>query len=123
MCIRDRSTDVSSFHSIAYDAAYLYITDRQGVVHQLNRSNGQKVWSQTALQYFPVSPPVSVGPYVLVSEGDGGLYVLRKKDGAIVGKHSLGAKTIIGEPIVDSDIVYFLDSDGSMQSISIINSG
>lgn len=117
------STDVSSFHSIAYDAAYLYITDRQGVVHQLNRSNGQKVWSQTALQYFPVSPPVSVGPYVLVSEGDGGLYVLRKKDGAIVGKHSLGAKTIIGEPIVDSDIVYFLDSDGSMQSISIINSG
>lgn len=117
------SSDVSSFHSIAYDAAYLYITDKTGVVHQLDRATGKKNWSQTGLQYFPVSPPVSIGPYVLVSEGDGGLYVLRKKDGEIVGKHSLGAKTIIGEPIVDSDIVYFLDSDGSMQSISIINKG
>ena len=117
------SSDVSSIHSLAYDAAYLYVTDKLGVVHQLDRTNGKKSWSQTALQHFAVSTPISVGPFVLVSEGDGGLYVLRKTDGAIVGKHRLGAKTIIGEPIVDSDIVYFLDSDGSLQSISIVNKG
>ncbi len=117
------SSDVSSFHSLAYDAAYLYITDKLGVVHQLDRANGQKNWSQPALQHFAVSAPVSVGPYVLVSEGDGGLYVLRKTDGQVVGKHKLGSKTIIGEPIVDSDIVYFLDSNGSMQSISVVNKG
>jgi len=117
------SANVSSFHSLAYDAAYLYVTDRLGVVHQLDRESGQKSWSQTGLQHFSVSAPISVGPYVLVSEGDGGLYVLRKSDGEIVGKHSLGAKTIIGEPIVDSDVVYFLDSDGSLQSISIISKG
>jgi outer membrane protein assembly factor BamB len=115
------SSEVSSFHSLAYDAAYLYVTDKLGVVHQLDRTNGEKSWSQTDLQHFSVSAPISVGPYILVSEGDGGLYVLRKTDGTIVGKHSLGAKTIIGEPIVDSDIVYFLDSDGSLQSISIVN--
>ncbi len=115
------SSDVSSFHSLAYDAAYLYVTDKLGVVHQLDRTDGQKGWSQTDLQYFQVSAPISVGPYILASEGDGGLYVLRKSDGVIVGKHSLGANTIIGEPIVDSDVVYFLDSDGSLQSISIIN--
>lgn len=115
------SSEVSSFHSLAYDAAFLYVTDKLGVVHQLDRNNGAKRWSQSALQHFPVSPPVSVGPYVLVSEGDGGLYVLRKTDGVIVGKHNLGAQTIIGEPIVDSDIVYFMDSNGSLQSISIVN--
>lgn len=115
------SSNVSSFHSLAYDAAYLYITDKLGVVHQLDRTDGEKGWSQTNLQHFQVSAPISVGPYILVSEGDGGLYVLRKTDGVIVGKHNLGAKTIIGEPIVDSDIVYFLDSDGSLQSISIVS--
>jgi len=115
------SSDVSSFHSLAYDAAYLYITDKTGMVHQLDRSNGQKGWSQNALQHFSVSAPISVGPYVLVSEGEGGLYVMRKSDGQIVGKHSLGAKTIIGEPIVDSDIIYFMDSSGTLQSISIVN--
>jgi len=77
------SSDVSSFHSLAYDAAFLYITDKLGVVHQLDRSNGQKTWSQTALQHFSVSAPISVGPYVLVSEGDGGLYVMRKTDGSM----------------------------------------
>ncbi|MFT6032105.1 MAG: outer membrane protein assembly factor BamB [Arenicella sp.] len=115
------TSGVSSFHSLAYDAAYLYVTDKLGVVHQLDRTNGEKSWSQTDLQHFQVSAPISIGPYILVSEGDGGLYVLRKTDGAIVGKHKLGAKTIIGEPVVDSDIVYFLDSGGSLQSISIVN--
>ncbi len=115
------SSDVSSFHSLAYDAAYLYITDKTGVVHQLDRSNGQRGWSQNALQHFSVSAPISVGPYILVSEGEGGLYVIRKSTGEVVGKHSLGAKTIIGEPIVDSDIIYFMDSSGTLQSISIVS--
>lgn len=117
------SAGVSSFHSLAYDAAFLYITDKQGVVHQLDRSNGTKVWSQDSLQYYSVSAPVSVGPYVLASEGKGGLYVVRKSDGQLVGKHNLGAKTIIGEPVVDADTVYLIDSDGKLQSISILNKG
>ncbi|RBP49293.1 outer membrane protein assembly factor BamB [Arenicella xantha] len=117
------STDVSSYHSLAYDAAFLYISDKNGVIHQINRSNGNKTWSQTALRLFPVSAPVSVGPYVVVSEGDGGLYILSKQDGRLVGKHSLGAKTIIGEPAVDSDTIFILDSDGALQSLSLINNG
>lgn len=117
------SAGISSFHSLAYDAAFLYITDKQGVLHQLDRSTGKSLWSQDSLQYFSVSAPVSVGPYVLVSEGNGGLYVIRKTDGQLVGKHKLGATTIVGEPVVDSDTIYFLDSSGSLQSISIINKG
>ena len=115
------STDISSFHSLAYDAAFLYITDRTGIVHQLDRTTGEKKWSQSSLEHFSVSAPISVGPYVLVSEGEGSLYVLRKSDGQIVGRHGLGAKTIIGEPIVDSDIIYFMDSSGNLQSITIVN--
>ena len=115
------SSDISSFHSLAYDAAFLYITDRTGVVHQLDRTTGDKKWSQSGLEHYSVSAPISVGPYVLVSDGQGGLYVMSKSDGQIVGRHSLGAQTIIGEPIVDSDIIYFMDSSGTLQSITIIN--
>lgn len=115
------SVPVSSYHSLSYDAAFLYITDKQGVIHQLDRSTGKEMWTQEALQYFSVSAPISVGPYVLVSEGKGSLYVIRKSDGVIVGRHKVGADTIIGEPVVDADTIFFLDSDGNMQSISIIN--
>ncbi len=115
------SAGVSSFHSLAYDAAFLYVTDKQGVVHQVDRSNGNKVWSQPALQFYSVSAPVSVGPYVVVSEGKGNLYVIRKADGELVGKHKLGASTIVGEPVVDADTIYFLDSSGSLQSLSVVN--
>lgn len=114
------STDVSSFHSLAYDAAFLYVSDRSGVLHQIDRFSGEKQWSQEALRLFPISAPVSVGPYVMVSEGDGGLYVFSKSSGDLVGKHRLGAKSIVGEPIVDSDIVYLLDSSGALQSLSVV---
>jgi len=115
----DWSAEISSFNSMAFDAANLYISDRDGVIHQLNRSTGSINWSQDGLRLFSTSAPISVGPYVLVGEGDGGLYVLRKSDGALVGKHSLGAKAIVGQATVDDRQVYFLDSGGTVQSISI----
>jgi len=115
------SADVSSFHTLAYDAAYLYISDKKGVVHQLDRSNGKKIWSQEGLRLSSVSAPISVGPYVLVADGDSALYVMDKRDGNYVGKHKLGSKTIVGEPIVDSDTIYFIDSSGKLQSLSVIS--
>ncbi|NNC99705.1 MAG: outer membrane protein assembly factor BamB [Gammaproteobacteria bacterium] len=115
------SADVSSFHSLAYDAAHLYISDKQGVVHQLDRADGKKLWSQDGLRLRDISAPISVGPYVVVSDGESGLYVMDKRDGRYLGRHKLGAKNIVGEPIVDSDTIYFVDSDGNLQSLSIVN--
>ena len=114
------SSDVSSFHPIAYDAAYLYLSDKFGLVHQVNRLDGSKTWTQEGLRLFSTSAPIAVGPFVLVSDGDGSLYALRKSDGAFVGKHGLGAKSIIGEPIVDGDTVFFMDSDGSLRSLNVL---
>ncbi len=115
------SADVSSFHSLAYDAAHLYISDKKGVIHQVDRANGTKLWSQESLRLSNISAPISVGPYVMVGDGDSSLYIISKRDGTLVGKHKLGAKTIVGESIVDSDTVYFIDSSGNLQSLSILN--
>ncbi len=119
----DWSAEISSFNSMAYDAANLYISDRYGVIHQLNRKTGEKTWSQSQLKNFTTGAPASVGPNVLVSDGDGGLYVIRKSDGALIGKHGLGAKAIIGQPVVDEDRMYFIDASGSLQSISVAEKG
>ncbi len=115
----DWSAEVSSFNSMSYDAASLYISDRNGVVHQLDRRTGAINWSQNGLRLHSTSAPISVGAYVVVSEGDGGLYVLRKSDGALIGKHSLGASTIVGQPVVDEGRIYILDSSGTLQSFSV----
>jgi len=115
------SVDISSYHPLAYDAAYLYISDRQGVVHQIDRSNGDRPWSQDGLRLFSTSAPISVGPYVVVGDGKGSVYVMAKRDGGYVGRHSIGAKTIVGEPIVDADTFIFIDSDGRLQSLSILS--
>ena len=130
MCIRDRpdiaqqsiawSTDVSSFHALAYDAAFLYVSDRNGVVHQLDRKTGAKVWSQEGLKLFSISAPISVGPFIAVADGKGSLYVINKSDGSFAGRHNLGAKTIVGDPAVDSDAIIFIDSSGNLQSLSIL---
>ncbi|MBT8114941.1 MAG: PQQ-binding-like beta-propeller repeat protein, partial [Arenicella sp.] len=114
------SVDVSSFNALAYDAAHLYISDKKGVVHQIDRTDGQKVWSQQGLRLFDVSAPIATGKHVLVSDGDGTIYILNKSDGNFVGKHGLGAKTIVGESIVEGSNIYFIDSSGNLQSVSII---
>ena len=113
------SADVSSFHTLAYDAAFLYVSDRQGEVHQIRRNTGEKVWSQKGLRLFNISAPIAIGSYVIVGDGKGSLYTMRKSNGDYVGKQALGAKTIIGAPIVDSGVFYFIDSDGNLQSMSV----
>lgn len=116
------SIDVSSFNSLGFDAAFLYISDREGVVHQIDRDTGEKVWSQTGLRTFTTSAPISIGPYVMVTDSDGTAFVMDKNDGSYVGRHSLGARTIVGDPIVDSDTIYFIDSSGNLQSMSLTGS-
>lgn len=115
------SVDVSSFHSLAYDAAHLYISDKKGVVHQIDRTNGEKLWSQDGLRLSSVSAPISVGPYVMVADGDSNMFVMEKRSGNFLGRHKLGAKNVVGEPIVDSDTIYFIDTDGTLQSVSVIS--
>ena len=117
------SSDVSSFHPIAYDSAYLYLSDKFGLIHQVDRRTGRKVWSQEGLRLYQTSAPIAIGPYVLVGDGDGQLYVLQKTNGGFVGRQGLGAKTLIGEPIIDGDSVYFMDSDGSLRSIRVTTRG
>lgn len=114
------SVDVSSFNSLAFDAAFLYISDKEGVVHQIDRADGKKVWAQDGLRLFSTSSPISVGPYVMTTDGDGAAYLMSKTDGKYVGRHSLGARTIVGDPIVDADTVYFIDSSGNLQSLSVL---
>lgn len=113
------SAEVSSFHSFSFDAAYLYISDDEGVVHQLDRTNGEKNWSQEGLRLRNISAPISVGAYVLVGDGDGYLYAMSKDDGDYVGRFNLGANAIVGEPIVDGNLIYFIDSDGALQSLTV----
>lgn len=113
------STEISSTHSFAYDSAHLYISDNKGVVHQLNRTTGEKMWAQEGLRLRNISAPISVGPYLIVGDGDGSIYVMSKSDGSYVGSHKLGAQAILGEPIVDSNNIYFMDSDGAVQSVTI----
>jgi len=117
----DWSAEVSSIHSFAYDAAHLYISDKQGVVHQLDRTTGEKLWSQDGLRLRNISAPIAVGSYVIVGDGEGDIYVINKETGDYIGRHNLGARTIVGEPLVDENNVYFIDSDGSLQSIKISN--
>jgi len=113
------SAEVSSIHSFSFDAAHLYVSDEEGVVHQIDRDNGEEVWSQRGLRLRNTSAPISVGAYVLVGDGDGSLYAMSKTDGSYVGRFSLGANAIVGEPIVDGNVIYFMDSDGALQSITV----
>ena len=111
--------DVSSYHPLAYDASHLYITNKEGFVSQINRFDGTILWTQEGLKLRGVSAPASVGSYVAVSDSDGQLYLLNKADGSFAGRHKLGAKSIVGQPIVQDQTLFFMDTSGALKSINV----
>jgi len=119
----DWTAKLSTYNELAYDAANLYITDRNGLVHRIDRESGDVLWSQEALRFRALSAPISLGPFILLADDDGDFFALDKRDGQFVGRHGLGAKSIIGNPESDTDTVYFIDSDGSLRSVSLISKG
>jgi len=89
------------------------------LIRQLDRSTGEKIWSQEGLRLFSTSAPISSGSFVVVGDGDGNLYTINKEDGSFAGRHSLGAKSIVGDPLVEDGSIIFVDSSGSLQSLRI----
>lgn len=116
------SKEVSSYVPISADDNNIYIADDEGKVVALDRLTGELVWEQASLLNRKLSGPVSLNQYVIVSDFDGYAHVLRKSDGQIVGRSKLGGGSLTGPPIVYRDVMYSMNKNGDLVSISVEDS-
>ncbi|MDG2088138.1 MAG: outer membrane protein assembly factor BamB [Arenicellaceae bacterium] len=112
------TSEVATHHPFAIDMQYLYAVDRDSRVVALNLLTGKNVWTNDKLLYRELSAPASLGPYIILSDFDGIVYVLDKRDGEFLGDYEIGGEGLVSQPLIRLDKAYLLNTSGELSSIS-----
>ena len=108
-------TDVASQAGID-DNLYVY-TNTAGVVHALNTTNGETLWTYTTGNKI-FSTPFITPKLVIVSSCDGFVYALDKKRGTVRWKYNTNYP-IVACPVVANETIYIGSSNGKFYSLKL----
>jgi len=111
--------DVSSLTGMDIDSRTAYVSDDQGNVLAFDRHGGASLWKQGKLFNRNLSRPLAIGAYVLVGDYQGYVHVLRRDDGAIVGRIATDGSAIVADPRRIGDNVLVQTKDGGLFSIAV----
>jgi outer membrane protein assembly factor BamB len=78
--------DISSNSGLTMDARNLYVTDDKDAVIAYDKSGGRAGWRQDKLARRQVTPPLALGDWVVVADGEGYVHVLSAEDGSFVAR-------------------------------------
>jgi len=112
-----RNEDVSSFSGLSYDWRYLYVSDVQSHVWQLDQRNGASLWKQDALFNRALTAPVAYDEYVVIGDYDGYLHWLASSDGRQLGRVKIADSAIKAKPVVVDNTVYIYSKDGTLAAL------
>lgn len=115
------SRPISVLGGIAVDQDKVYVTDDEGYLWGLDRSNGATVWRLDELSGLELSAPVRHGELVLLGGSDGNVYWVNTDSGRIMARQSVGSARISARPVVVDNIAYVLDLNGRIQALELEN--
>ena len=99
--------DISSYMGMIIDSNRIYISDSDGQLWALDRSNGATIWKQDQLLRRQLSRPAFQGPYLVVGDFNGYLHWLNRDDGRLLARTQLGydifAEADAEEPYIEDN--------------------
>lgn len=105
---------IKSYSGVALSGEVLAVSDEAGVVWALDAQTGAAAWKQEALKYRKLSPPATVGGYIVVGDYEGYLHWLSPKDGRIVARVHALDDAVAAAPIEHDGRLYALAVDGGI---------
>jgi len=112
-----RNEDISSYTGLSYDWRYLYLSDSESDVWQLDQRNGSVLWKQKDLHQRKLSAPVAYDNYVVVGDLEGYVHWLATSDGRQLGRLQITDDAIEAQPVVVDNIVYVYARDGTLAAL------
>ncbi|MBT3816141.1 MAG: outer membrane protein assembly factor BamB [Methylococcales bacterium] len=109
--------NVSSYSGISHDWRYLYLSDSESNIWQLDQRSGGSLWKQTDLHMRRLTAPAVYQDYVVVGDYDGYVHWLSSDDGHQLGRIQATGKAILATPVIQDDIVYIYGSGGSVVAL------
>lgn len=112
-----RNEAVSSYTGLSLDYRYIYISDTQGDVWQLDQRSGASLWKQKDLHNRRLTAPVAYQSYVVVGDFEGYVHWLSVTDGRQLARIQVSKAAIEAKPVVVDDTVYIYAKDGTLAAL------
>lgn len=92
------------------------VSDREGSVWAIDKSNGGGLWQQPALAHRNPSSVAVQGEYAVVGDLEGYLHWMRLEDGAFAARARAGKKPLRGTPAVADGILVVQNVEGDLSA-------
>lgn len=106
--------DLSSVAGLAAGDDGVYVAATDGAVWALDRRSGGALWKNEILLHRMLSAPALMGSYVVVGDLEGQLHWLKREDGEIAARASLGGAGFGDGLVVVDEVLYVQSNDGSL---------
>ncbi|WP_411726001.1 outer membrane protein assembly factor BamB [Methyloglobulus sp.] len=113
-----RNEAVSSHTGLSQDEQYLYISNSEGHVLQLDKRTGSSLWEQKDLHGRKLTAPAVYQGYVVVGDIEGYVHWLSSTDGRQMGRVQVAGEAIDAKPVVVGDTVYVYAKDGTLAALN-----
>lgn len=114
-----RNESVSSYTGLSLDYRYIYISDIQGDVWQLDQRSGASLWKQKDLHNRQLTAAVAYQNYVVVGDYQGYVHWLSNSDGRQLGRVQISESPIEAKPVIVDDTVYIYAKDGTLAALRV----
>lgn len=112
-----RNPEVSSYSGISANRRYLYVSDVQSEVWQLDQRSGNSLWRQKDLHNRRLTAAVAYENYVVAGDFEGYVHWLSISDGRLLGRVQISKGPIEAKPVVVDGIVYIYAKDGTLAAL------
>jgi outer membrane protein assembly factor BamB len=106
--------DASSYRGFGLDERVMYLTNANGLVTALRRTDGNQQWEQAALRQRGLTAPAVVGESLVVGDYEGYLHWLSKVDGSVQARAKTDGERITNAPQVAEGRVYVQTDGGKL---------
>jgi len=112
-----RNEAVSSYTGLSLDYRYLYVSDTQSDVWQLDQRSGASLWKQKDLHNRQLTAAVVYQSYVVVGDFEGYVHWLSNSDGRQMARIQVSKAAIEAKPVVVDDTVFIYAKDGTLAAL------
>lgn len=112
-----RNETISSHTGLSNDWRYLYLSDSESHIWQLDQRSGSSLWKQKELHQRRTSAPAAYEGYVVIGDFEGYVHWLSNTDGRQLGRIQITDSPIDAKPVVVEDIVYVYAKDGAIAAL------
>jgi outer membrane protein assembly factor BamB len=114
-----RNEGISSHSGLSNDYRYLYLSNSESHVMQLDQRNGAALWKLQDLSQRRLTAPAPYENYVVVGDFEGYVHWLSRTDGRQLDRVQVTDSAIDAKPIVVDNTVYVYAKDGTLAALKV----